>query len=40
MEERNISLESELETLREATGKEEREMVDILLAEKKARTQV
>ena len=40
MEKRNVSLESELETLRQSTGKEEREMVDLLLAEKKARTQV
>ena len=40
MEERNVSLESELETLREATGKDEREMADLLLVEKKARTQV
>ena len=33
-------MEGELETLKQATGKEEREKADILLAEKKARAQV
>ena len=33
-------MEGELETLRQATGKEEREKADILSAEKKARVQV
>ena len=40
LEERNLSLDSDLETLRQATGKEEREKADILTAEKKARAQV
>ena len=40
MEESRKSLEGELETLREATGNEEREKADILSAEKKARAQV
>jgi hypothetical protein len=39
-EESKRLLEGELETLRLATGKEEREKADILLAEKKARAQV
>lgn len=39
-EESKRLLEGELETLRLATGKDEREKADILLAEKKARAQV
>ena len=40
LEESKRVLEGELETLKQATGKEEREKADILLAEKKARAQV
>ena len=40
LEESRRALESELETLRQAMGKEEREKADILSAEKKARAQV
>ena len=40
LEESKRGLEGELETLRQATGKEEREKADILSAEKKARAQV
>ena len=40
LEESKRAVESELETLRLATGKEEREKADILSAEKKARAQV
>lgn len=40
MEEQNGSLGSQLETLKQATGKEEREKAEILAAEKKARAQV
>ena len=40
LEESKRAVEGELETLRLATGKEEREKADILSAEKKARGQV
>ena len=40
LEESRRTLEGELETLRQAMGKEEREKADILSAEKKARAQV
>lgn len=40
LEESKRAVEGELETLRLATGKEEREKADILSAEKKARAQV
>ena len=40
LEERNKVLEGDLETLRQATGKDEREKADIISAEKKVRAQV
>ena len=39
-EEKSLFLEDELETLKQATGSEEREKAEIMAAEKKARAQV
>ena len=40
LEEEKAALEGELETLKQATGSEEREKAEILATEKKARAQV